>query len=126
MRRALLVFLLLMGCTTSRQPKAIQPTPATSAGAMDEGALMEKLRQDAKSDPSSAVALADEGEKRFPNSSLREEREAMAIRAFINLQRMGSARGRAIRFLERYPSGPYSNEVAAMTGVHLTPKAPAP
>jgi hypothetical protein len=122
MRRALLVLLVLMGCTTSRQPKATQPTPA--AVAMDESALMERLRQEVKSDPSSAVALADEGEKRFPNSSLREEREAMAIRAFINMQRIGSARGRAIRFLERYPSGPYTNEVAAMTGVHLTPKGP--
>jgi hypothetical protein len=93
---------------------------------MDETALMERLRQEVKSDPSSAVALADDGEKRFPNSLFREEREAMAIRAFINLQRMGSARGRAIRFLERYPNSPYTNEVEAMTGVHLTPKAPAP
>jgi hypothetical protein len=85
---------------------------------------MEKIRLTASQDPATAVALAEEGERRFPGSAATEERSALAIRALINLQRMGAARGRAEVFLQRYPGSPYSNEVAAKTGVHTTAKEP--
>jgi hypothetical protein len=130
MRRTFLVLVILLGCSSSQKAApstpASQAQPSVTAVALDEPALMGKLRQSVPTDPAVAVTLADDGEKRFPNSQFREEREALAIRALINLQRIGAARGRAYPFLERYPNGPYSHEVAAMTGVHLTPKGPTP
>jgi len=99
---------------------------ATTAGPveLDEPALMEKLGSDLKPNPASALALADEGEQRFAESPRAEERRALAIQALINLGQIGAARSRAYQFLERYPSGPYSAHVAAMTGVHPTPVGP--
>jgi len=99
---------------------------ATTAGPveLDEAALMEKLHSDLKPNPASALALADEGEHRFAESPFAEERRALAIQALINLDRIGAARSRAYQFLARYPDGPYSVHVAAMTGVHLTPVGP--
>jgi hypothetical protein len=134
------LLLALMGCVNHSQqctscapasPGTVPPstTPAgkswaAEASALDEATLMERLRQSATQDPATALALAEEGEHRFPGSARTEERSALAIRSLINLQRMGAARGRAELFLERYPSGPYSSEVAAKTGVHVVPKAP--
>jgi hypothetical protein len=92
---------------------------------LDESALMASLRASVKPEPAKAVALADEGERRFAESPLAEERRALAIRALINLQRIGVARSQAYGFLERYPNGPYSAEIAAMTGVHVTPRGPS-
>jgi hypothetical protein len=91
---------------------------------LDEPVLMEKLRGDLKPNPASALALADAGEYRFADSPRAEERRALAIQALINLGQIGAARSRAYQFLERYPSGPYSAHVAAMTGVHPTPVGP--
>jgi hypothetical protein len=101
-------------------------TAATTAGPakLDEPALMERLRGDLKPNPASALALADEGERRFAESPRAEERRALAIQALINLGQIGAARSRSYQFLERYPSGPYSAHVAAMTGVHPTPVGP--
>jgi hypothetical protein len=87
---------------------------------------MAKLRAELQSDPASALALADEGEHRFADSSYAEERRALTIQALINLDHIGSARSRAYEFLTRYPSGPYSAHIEAMTGVHLTPVGPGP
>jgi hypothetical protein len=85
---------------------------------------MEKLRSDLRPNPASALALADEGERRFADSPYAEERRALAIQALINLDRIGAARSRAYEFLAHYPDGPYSAHVAAMTGVHPTPVGP--
>jgi len=85
---------------------------------------MDRIRKAVHADPQSAVYLADQGEKRFPDSALREEREALAIDALISLQKMGSARGRADFFLRRYPNGKYAAHVGNMTGVHVTPSGP--
>lgn len=91
---------------------------------LDESALMEKLRNDLRPNPASALALADEGERRFADSPHAEERRALAIQALINLDRIGAARSRAYEFLAHYPDGPYSAHVQAMTGVHPTPVGP--
>jgi hypothetical protein len=85
---------------------------------------MARLRVEVEKAPAVAVSLVDEGELRFGDSPLAEERRALAISALINLQRIGSARSRAYDFLRRYPEGPYTAHVATMTGVHLPPSAP--
>jgi len=130
MRRLFLLLALACACggtkaTTQPDPTLAKPTAATAVSP-EETALMDKLRANVEMEPQVAVDLADEGEKRFPESTQREEREAMAIRGLINLQKIGSARGRAELFLQRYPNGPFTAYVQNMTGVHVTPGAPKP
>ena len=117
----LIMLLLAVGCATSGKPssKQVQTTD------MDEPALMEMIRGQAKSDPTAALAMVEDGERRFGNSPFAEERQAAAIQALIDLNRIGAARSRAYPFLERYPNGHYSAHVAAMTGVHVIPNGPA-
>jgi hypothetical protein len=122
--KALLVLagLLGLGCAS----RADGPPPATAPAVLDEPALMASLRASVKSEPAQALAFADEGDRRFGESPLAEERRALAIRALINLQRIGAARSRAYGFLGRYPDGPFSADIAAMTGVHVTPSRARP
>jgi hypothetical protein len=115
-----LALALVMAACASTSGRA--PTAARSE--LDEPALMEKLRSDLRPNPASALALADEGERRFADSPHAEERRALAIQALINLDRIGAARSRAYEFLAHYPDGPYSAHVQAMTGVHPTPVGP--
>lgn len=85
---------------------------------------MAKIRADVKADPASALSEADRAGQRFGESSFAEERGALAIQALINLGQIGAARSRAYPFLDRYPNGPYAANVAAMTGIHVTPVGP--
>lgn len=117
----LLFVLVAAGCASGGKQTATPVEPAE----MDEPALMEKLRAGSKSAPAAALSLADEGESRFGDSAFAEERRALAIQALIDNDCIGAARSRAYQFLERYPNGPYSAHVAAMTGVHVTPTRPA-
>jgi len=125
-----LLLILCLACACGSHKANLQPDSSTNkqvalpSVSPEETALMVRIRKEVRSDPQTAVALADEGEKRFPDSLLREEREALAIDALINLQKMGSARGRADFFLRRYPNGKYSAHVGNMTGVHVTPSGP--
>jgi hypothetical protein len=109
------------GCASGGKTATAQIKPVE----VDEPALMDKIRNGDQSDPTAAFALTEEGERRFGDSAFAEERRAAAVQALIELNRIGAARSRAYQFLERYPNGPYSAHVAAMTGVHLTPKRPA-
>jgi len=90
----------------------------------DEAALMDKIRAEIKTAPQVALEETEEAERRFGESPMAEERRALAIDALINLQRIGAARSKASSFLERYPNGPYTAHVQAMTGVHVTPAGP--
>lgn len=85
---------------------------------------MAKIRAEIKTAPQAALEETEEAERRFAESPLAEERRALAIDALINLQRIGAARSKASSFLERYPNGPYSAHIEAMTGVHVTPAGP--
>jgi hypothetical protein len=116
----LVTILVAAGCASSGKQPA-----AAGLVALDEPASMDKLRASVKADPAGALSISDEGERRFGGSSFSEERRALAIQALVNLDRIGAARSRAYDFLERYPSGPYSANVAAMTGVHVTPRVPS-
>ena len=108
----------MIGCVSSGGPSSADPA------ALDEPSLMARLRAQVKTSPAAALSLADEGEQRFGDSPAAEERRALAISALINLQRIGSARSRAYDFLRRYPNGPHTSHVAAMTGVHPPPTRP--
>ena len=120
MARWLPVLLLAASCAGSGKQVATSAKPAD----LDEPSLMARLHDQLQPNPASALALAEEGERRFADSPRVEERSALAIQALINLDRIGAARSRAYQFLARYPDSPYSAQVAAMTGVHPTPAGP--
>jgi hypothetical protein len=82
---------------------------------------MERLRREAKGSPSAALADADTAEARDGESRFTEERRALAIQALVDLHRIGEARSRAYQFLDRYPNGPFTAHIQALTGVHPAP-----
>ncbi len=86
---------------------------------------MAQVRSELGFAPASALEHADAAERLFGESPFAEERRALAIQALINLDHIGAARSRAYQFIERYPDGPYSAHVVAMTGVHVTTVGPA-
>ncbi len=102
---------LACACAGSEKTPAMPALP-------DEVTLMEKIRGEVKTAPQVALEEIEEAERRFGESPLAEERRALAIDALINLQRIGAARAKATQFVERYPNGPYTARVQAMTGVH--------
>jgi outer membrane protein assembly factor BamD (BamD/ComL family) len=114
-----LLALVVLACGCAGSPKApATPTPP------DEAALMAKIRAEIRTAPQAALEETEEAERRFGESPMAEERRALAIDALINLQRIGAARSKASDFLERYPNGPHTAHVQAMTGVHPAPSGP--
>jgi hypothetical protein len=82
---------------------------------------MTRLREEEKGAPAAALAEADEADQTFGESAYAEERRALAIQALVDLGRMGEARSRAYKFVARYPNGPFTAHVQALTGVHPSP-----
>jgi hypothetical protein len=119
--RLAVVALLACGCAGGRNAPVAQVAPPEP----DEPTLMRTIRTQLEKAPAAALAGTEDGDRRFGDSPSAEERRALAIQALINLDRIGTARSRAYQFLERYPDGPYSAHVAAMTGVHVAPPGPA-
>ena len=75
-----------------------------------------------QSEPERALALAEQGEKRFGESPRAVERRLYEIKALVKLGRIGRARTRAERYLAAYPPGPMTDEVERLTGVHRRPE----
>ncbi len=118
-----LVVAMVSGCASASKPAkpaicACKLHSEPGYGELDEPALMAKARAQIAGAPAAALAKLGEGERRFGDSDLAEERRALAIRALINMGEIGAARSRAYEFLERYPNGPYAADVAGTTGVH--------
>ena len=82
---------------------------------------MESLRREAKASPGAALIDADAAEARYGESSFAQERRALAIQALVDLNRIGEARARGYDFLDRYPIGPFTARIQALTGVHPAP-----
>ena len=104
-------------------PAAAAPDVEPSALALpavppaDEAALMERLRS-AGSDPSLAIALADEGDRRFPGSNGASERASARIHALARQGRSAEARGEAESVVNGYPDSQWIREIEAFTGAH--------
>jgi hypothetical protein len=116
-------------------PIATSPTTATTssntssspppylADLATENDLMARLRA---ADPASVLALVREGKKRFPDGAGAEEREARRIDALVALDRIGEAHTRAMIFVQHHPSGPFSEHVMNLMGVHPRPAGAVP
>jgi hypothetical protein len=82
-----------------------------------ETTQLAELRRLAQTDPRRAVILADEGARQYPNGFFSQEREAIAITSLLRLGREADARGRAERFLVRYPRGPAAEKIRKAVGL---------
>jgi hypothetical protein len=92
------------------EPEPPEPGAVSSAVVLEHRQLREARRVLAR-DPAKALSLVREHERSFPHGALRPEREVIAIEALARLGRTDSARARAARFVERWPSSPYRHQV---------------
>jgi hypothetical protein len=116
--------------SATSQPPAVEPEPASPAGASEtetstasapaaapsEGALLLRARRALASDPASALALTEEDATRFPAGALAPEREVLAIEALSGLGRASDARARFAAFRARYPQSPHLARLASLVG----------
>ena len=82
---------------------------------------MERLRSTIDADPASALDLALEGERHYPNGSYADERAFLKMRTLVHLQQIAPARVEAEAFFERYPESAWRRQVSRLTGVHPRP-----
>jgi len=92
--------------------------------ALDESTLMQQIRENVRSHPALAEALAREGRRRFDDSADSDERDALLVDALINQQHIGAARSETYYYLDHHPSGRFTDHLLVMTGVHPTPRGP--
>ena len=106
-------------------PGEVGITPRASPGAQNafatEAELNQALAAAWATDPSRALTLSEEGERRFGESPRAVERRLYEIKALVKLGRIGSARTKAERYLAAYPPGAMTDEVERLTGVHRRP-----
>jgi hypothetical protein len=100
--------------TTPPKPAAEPATPPSGPTELEHTAAMKKALA---SDPARALALAEEGQRRFPDGMFARERAAYAVLALVELGRDQAARQRANAFLARYPKGPLAERVRTTAGV---------
>lgn len=106
--------------SASPTPSILASPPLASApvepldGPAEELALLVRIKQHAASDPAAAVALVDEGHRRFPRGSFYQERESIAILALAQLGRVDEARPRARGFLDAHPQSPYAERLRGL------------
>jgi hypothetical protein len=91
--------------------------PPAPSGASQLQMEMENLVRLRAADPRQALALAEEGQRRFPSGFYVQEREALAIAALVQLGRRGEAVARARAFVAAYPRSHFVERIRELTGV---------
>lgn len=81
-----------------------------------EASFLRRAQSSLNSNPTRALALADEHPSRFPAGVLAQEREVIAIDALVKLHRTAEARTRAAAFRTRYPSSAHLGRVLSAVG----------
>ncbi|HSS38444.1 MAG TPA: hypothetical protein VLT58_06725 [Polyangia bacterium] len=103
---------------------AVTPPPKRPAlseheiAQLDETRLMARLRAAAESDPSLAITLAREGNRRFPHGADVPERTSILIHALATTGQSMEARGEAERMVNDLPDSAWVREVERFTGAH--------
>jgi hypothetical protein len=112
--------------TAEAHPKPAPPAPKISKGDVrsdaHEDLMLEtkdiaQLRAVARTDAQRALALAQDGARKFPQGFFSQEREAIAIRSLVKLGRLSEARARAEHFLSAYPRAPAAESIRASVGL---------
>lgn len=106
----------LPSAPAAKAPRASStPRPA----ALDDDALREELEQIRQirslldRDPAAALALSVDGQRRFSNGHLVEEREGLSVIALARLGRRDAARAKAKAFASRYPKSTLVDRIEA-------------
>jgi hypothetical protein len=97
--------------TKAAAPSRNRRAGNASAAGDDEFPLLDRAHRALPRDPAGALALADEHRRRFPGSSLDQERELIAITALVDLGRMAEARRKADEFTRQYPASAYVGRI---------------
>lgn len=95
------------------------PAPAARSAAPSSPAPSGRL-------PPPARAAGAPGRRTSAESATAEEREARRIDALVALDRIGEAHTEAMIFVQRHPSGPYSQHIMNLMGVHPRPPGAVP
>jgi hypothetical protein len=99
-------------------PPGVAPAAPRASAPLDEPALMSELRHAASSDRPRAMRLAQEGNRRFPDSPDAPERTSILIHALAEEGQSSAARGAAEEMVNHYPDSAWVREVEAYTGAH--------
>lgn len=96
-----------------QRPRArVVPAPEPVPPAVDGMAEIRELQAAMRArDPSTALALLAEHERRYPRSQYSEEREAQRVVALCGAGRREEARALAARFLREHPRSPQATRV---------------
>ncbi len=93
-------------------PSGAAPSASSArAGEPDEVELLSRAERLLRSEPSTALRLAEQHAKRFRASLLGQEREAVAILALSKLGRIDEARARERAFERTYPASPHTRRL---------------
>ena len=104
----------------SRRPRRRPPRPSANRAPpvvpnpsppLTESALMAKLHALGASDPAQALALAREGNRRFPHSGDAAERGVTICKSLAALGRFEEAQDEARRLVQAYPDTPWALDV---------------
>ena len=76
--------------------------------------LLERASRALRSDPKTALAVAETHRRSFASGRLAHEREVIAIKALAKLKQLDQARARAAMFLAEHPESPYAKDVSAL------------
>jgi hypothetical protein len=95
------------------KPPAQLPSKPTPPAAPSEADLLEQARTALKSDPSRALARANEAAQRYPRGVLVQEREVLAIQALRRLGRSAEADRRAEAFAKAFPGSAFQRKLNA-------------
>ena len=79
---------------------------------------MTRLRAIKVKDPATAIKLAREVNRRFPDSSDAPERASILVHALAATGEASQARGEAESMVNRYPDSAWVREVEAFSGAH--------
>lgn len=106
----------------ARPSRKTAPAPAASPAESKDDLLqrevqqLRQIRQLVGSNPSQALALANEGHGTFKGGVLYQEREALALQALSALGRRSELEARGERYLRAFPKGSFSTRVRQLLG----------
>lgn len=85
--------------------------PESSPRARDEASLMGELRRLVKDDPTAALELAREANRRFPGSADAPERGWVIVKSLASMGRFEEARNEAQTMVDTYRNTPWAADV---------------
>ena len=98
--------------TSAPETPAAAPTVDLNA----ELDLVRTAQRALKGDPAAALAACETHVARFPEGSMAQEREVLAIQALVALGRMDEARSRGDAFAVRWPGSAHLRRIAVVVG----------